>query len=357
MPQPIAIPDSVESISAEWLSQAVSQRYPGSKADSFKILDAHSGTTGRVQLVADWQAGSDAPSALFGKLAPTDPISRQMVAFTDMGRREARFYDSIASEVCVRIPSPIWSAWSDADPSRYFMILEDLSSAGCSFPSHGDGGPQTTPEAMIDTLAKLHGQFWESSRFEDDLSWIDAPMRSSIGPQLVEEGLRQFGERMPAPFHDLAELYLQHNEAVCDLLDSGPSTLTHGDSHIGNTFLDGDEIGLLDWACVCRAPGMRDVSYYLCNSVPSATRASTESALVSRYLKRLEDGGGKAAPFDEAWRQYRRLATCSWIAATATAAAGSRMQTLEVGLRAMDRATKAIVDLDTPALLREELGL
>ncbi len=102
---------------------------------------------------------------------------------------------------------------------------------------------------------------------------------------------------------------------------------------------------------------MRDVSYYLCNSVPSATRASTESALVSRYLKRLEDGGGKAAPFDEAWRQYRRLATCSWIAATATAAAGSRMQTLEVGLRAMDRATKAIVDLDTPALLREELGL
>jgi hypothetical protein len=33
------------------------------------------------------------------------------------------------------------------------------------------------------------------------------------------------------------------------------------------------------------------------------------------------------------------------------------MQTLEVGLRAMDRATKAIVDLDTPALLREELGL
>jgi hypothetical protein len=32
------------------------------------------------------------------------------------------------------------------------------------------------------------------------------------------------------------------------------------------------------------------------------------------------------------------------------------MQSIDVGLRAMDRATQAIVDLGTPGLLRDELG-
>lgn len=357
MAELIRIPDSVESITPEWLSQAVSTRYPGSVTESIEIVDAHSGTTGRVQLRVRWNPESNAPSALFGKLAPTDPTQRQMVAFTDMGRREARFYAEIASELPLRVPRPIWSGWSDEDESQYFMLLEDLSESGCSFPTSQDYETDQSVEGMIDSLATLHGHYWASPRFSQDWTWIEPPMRSSIGPLLVEQGMKQFGHRMPPAFHALATLYLDHNEAVCDLLDAGPETLTHGDSHIGNTFMDHGEVGLLDWACVCRAPGIRDVSYYLCNSVPTSVRRERESALLERYLEKLAASGGVAASFEDAWRQYRRLATCSWIAATVTAAAGSRMQSIEVGLRAMDRATKAIIDLDTPGLLREELGL
>ena len=357
MSKVIRIPDCVDSITPEWLSQAVSTRYPGSIAESIEIVDAHSGTTGRVQLRARWNPESDAPKTLFGKLAPTDPSQREMVAFTDMGRREARFYAEIAAEVPVRVPRPIWSGWSDEDESQYFMLLEDLSQAGCSFPtSHGDDAQQSV-EGMIDSLATLHGHYWQSPRFSRDLTWIEPPMRSSIGPLLVDQGMKQFGDRMPAEFRSLAALYIDHNEAVCDLLDVGPETLTHGDSHLGNTFLDRGEVGLLDWACTCRAPGIRDVSYYLCNSVPTSVRRERESALVAHYLEKLETSGGVPASFEDAWRQYRRLATCSWIAATVTAATGSRMQSIDVGMRAMDRATQAIIDLDTPGLLQEELGL
>jgi hypothetical protein len=353
----LRIPESVESITPAWLSRAVSTRYPGSISHSVEIIDAHSGTTGRVQLRAHWNPESDAPKTLFGKLAPTDPIQRQMVAFTDMGRREARFYAEIAAEVPVRVPRPIWSGWSDEDESQYFMLLEDLSQADCSFPTSRGDNAQQSVEGMIDTLATLHGHYWQSPRFSQDLAWIEPPMRSSIGPLLVEQGIKEFGDRMPPEFHALAALYIDHNEAVCDLLDAGPETLTHGDSHVGNTFLDRGEVGLLDWACTCRAPGIRDLSYYLCSSIATSVRRDRESALLARYLERLEASGGVAASFEDAWRQYRRLATCSWIAATVTAAAGSRMQTIEIGLRALDRATKAIIDLDTPGLLREELGI
>ena len=352
----IYLPNSPEAITHDWLSHIVSTRYPNSIAESVEIVDAHSGTTGRVQLRVRWNAASDAPTALFGKLAPTDPVQRQMVAFTDMGRREARFYAEVAKDVPVRVPKPIWSGWSSEDPNEYFMLLEDLSQAGCRFPTSAGDDAERSDEGMMDTLAKLHGHFWESPRFSRDLAWIERPMRSSIGPQLVKQGVEQFGDRMPNAFHDLATLYIDHNEAVCDLLDAGPKTLAHGDSHLGNTFLDDGEVGLLDWACTCRAPGIRDVSYYLCNSVPTSVRQECESMLLTRYLEKLNAAGGIAASFDDAWRQYRRLATCSWIAATATAGAGSRMQSVEIGLRAMNRATQAIVDLDTVGLLREELG-
>ena len=357
MSNALRIPASINAITAAWLSQAVSIRYPHSITQSVEILDAHSGTTGRVRLRAAWNDDSDAPKSLFGKLAPTDPLSRQFVAMTDMGRREARFYAELATEVPVRVPRPIWSGWSESDEHGYFMLFEDLSQANCRFPTAQDDDALDSAEGMMDTLAKLHGQYWQSERFSKDLSWIEAPMRSEFGPRLVEQAIEQFGDRMPREFHELATLYLEHNEAVCDLLDSGPQTLTHGDSHIGNTFMDRDEVGLLDWACVCRAPGIRDVSYFLCNSVSTKTRRERESKLLARYLAKLEESGGVATSFEEALRQYRRLATCSWIAATVTAAAGSRMQSIEVGLRAMTRATQAIADLGTPGLLRDELGV
>jgi hypothetical protein len=356
----VSIPDCIEAIDTAWLSRAVSVRYPGAIAESVEVVDAHSGTTGRVRLRVNWREGSGAPGALFGKLAPTDPIQRQMVIFTGMGRRESQFYGALAGESPVRVPAPIWSGWSD-DASRYFMLLEDLAEAGCSFPSaKGDDArvhALAHAEGMIDTLAILHGHYWESPRFASDLAWVEAPMRSSYGPDLVAEGMKQFGDMLPESSHALARIYLDHTEAMCDLLDAGPQTLLHGDSHTGNTFIDQGRVGLLDWACTCRAPGLRDVSYYLCASAPTELRREHEVALIERYLAGLAAAGGVAASFDDAWRQYRRFAVCSWIAATVTAAAGSRMQALEVGMRAMDRATKAIVDLDTPGLLEEELGV
>lgn len=352
----LAIPDSLDDISPDWLSSAISTRHPDASAETLEFVEAHSGTTGRVRLRVTWNAGSNAPTALFGKLPPTDPLSREMVAFTDMGRREARFYEEVAGGLPIRVPDPIWSGWSAKDPKVYFMLLEDLEDSGCDFPSSRGIEIPGHAERMMDTLATLHGHYWQSHLFDGELAWIERPMRASVGPQLIEEALGRFGERMPADFHALARLYLDHTEAVCDLLDSGPWTLTHGDCHAGNTFLDGDRVGLLDWACVCRAPGMRDVSYYLCNSVSTELRRKSERKLVKRYLERLGPAGGIPPSFEEAWTQYRRLATCSWIAATVTAAAGDRMQSLEVGLRAMERATRAISDLATPALLQAELG-
>ncbi|MBW1885772.1 MAG: aminoglycoside phosphotransferase family protein [Deltaproteobacteria bacterium] len=353
----LPIPSTAEEISAEWLSEVLGLRFPRAIASSVEVIDAHSGTTGRARLRVEWKGNSRAPSAIFAKLAPTDPIQKEMVISTGMGKREAHFFDGLAEEIPVRVPAPLWSGWN-ATGDAYIMLIEDLAEAGCSFPS-SRGDTDRHPERMIDALASLHGHYWESPRFGagEDLAWITRPMRGEMGPLLIGSALEQFGPKMPAPFRDLADLYIHHTDAMNELLDTGPKTLIHGDSHMGNTFVDGDRVGLHDWACTAHAPGIRDFSYYVCNSIPTRRRQRDERVLLRRYLEGLAESGGPRLDEAATHDLHRRYAVCSWIAATATAAAGSRMQSIEVGMRAMKRATTAICDLETSALLRAELGV
>ncbi len=108
----------------------------------------------------------------------------------------------------------------------------------------------------------------------------------------------------------------------------------HGDPHFGNLFVDvegGDRTGFLDWAVLCRAPGLRDVAYVLCNSVPQDVREPNEREFVDRYCEVLAAAGVDLDPV-AAWEQYRLFAVYSWVAAAATAGMGSKWQPLSVGL-------------------------
>ena len=92
------IPERAEDITPELITEAFADRHPGAIAHAVDVIDAHSGTTGRARLRISWHQDVGAPEAVFAKLAPTDPIQRQMVIFTGMGRREARFYAEAAQD-------------------------------------------------------------------------------------------------------------------------------------------------------------------------------------------------------------------------------------------------------------------
>ena len=117
----------------------------------------------------------------------------------------------------------------------------------------------------------------------------------------------------------------------------------------------GDRTGFLDWAVVCRAPGIRDVSYVLCNSVPFAVRERIERALIDRYCEILAARGIALDP-EDAWNQHGLHAVYSWVSATSTAGMGSKWQPLDVGLRATKRTTAACAHLDSAGLLESRLG-
>jgi aminoglycoside phosphotransferase (APT) family kinase protein len=134
----------------------------------------------------------------------------------------------------------------------------------------------------------------------------------------------------------------------------GPRTLIHGDPHSGNLFLDGTTVGFLDWGMVSRSPGMRDVAYFCCNSLPTDVRRALQDELLDRWLAILARSG-VVLDRAEAWEQYRMFSVYSWVSAVSTVSVGSRWQPEERAVAAMDRTTAALDDLDALGALTDRL--
>ena len=121
----------------------------------------------------------------------------------------------------------------------------------------------------------------------------------------------------------------------------------HGDCHVGNLFFENGRPGFLDWQVVARAPGVRDLAYFLCNSLPTELREAQQRALVERYCRALGQGGGPALDVEEAWQGLRLFALYCWLSAAFTAGAGGALQSEKIARAGLERAQRAIDQLET----------
>ncbi|NNL67338.1 MAG: hypothetical protein HKP30_13910, partial [Myxococcales bacterium] len=145
----LPIPLSPEDVTAEWLSQVLSKRWPGVRVAGVDLLDAHAGTTGRARIGVRYAGEPRGPDSLFIKLPPFDAAGREWVQSTGMGRREARFYAELAAELPVRLPQPYFAAF-DESGAEYIMVLEDLAANGCSFPRPDDPGADERARSVVE---------------------------------------------------------------------------------------------------------------------------------------------------------------------------------------------------------------
>ena len=345
------IPGAVDELDARWFSEVLDRPVTG-----VEVLDAHSGTTGRARLRLS--GGADVPDSIFVKLQPFTPEQRSFLRKVGLGVAEARLYEAVGAELPVRTPR-VWHAACDAADGSFVMVLEDLAASGCRFPTPADDDVLSVASSLVDELAVLHATYRGA-----ELSWLTPPdgmRRKPTDEQLaaqrthfIQLGLDQFGDEMGPAFRALAELYIARSGDVVALFDAGERTLIHGDDHIGNLFVDAGRTGFFDWAVASRAPGVRDVAYFMCNSLPIEVRRANEEALLARYLTALAANGWT---LDEqtAREQYRIFSIYSWIAAVSTAAMGTQWQPVEVTRPALLSTTAAIEDLDVVGLLNERL--
>jgi Phosphotransferase enzyme family len=349
-----AIPASVEELTPAWFGAVL-----GAEVTGVDVIDAHSGTTGRARIRLEGP-GPDGPASVFVKLQPFDPDQRSYLRMIGMGVTEARLYASLGAELAVRIPRVWHSAYDEAD-GAFIMVLEDLDASGCRFPAANDDDVIDVARSLMAELPKLHAPFWGRP-----LPWLDGRALGSSRDSrqterlarladILRSAVDQFAGQQPPEFRRLAELMIARFADIGDLWNAGELTLVHGDDHIRNLFVDRGRVGFFDWAVICRAPAVRDVAYFLGNSLPTEVRRAEEADLVARYRAGLAAQGRR---LDEQvlQDQYRYFMAYSWMSATTTAAMGSRWHPSAIGLESLVRTTQAVIDLDVIGRLEERLG-
>jgi aminoglycoside phosphotransferase (APT) family kinase protein len=358
-------PTRARGLSASWLTDALRARYPDIEIRGIELLDTHSGTTSRARIRIDATGPADGPKppdTLFLKLTPHAWAQKIFLTATGIGRNEVRFYRTLRPGLDLRAPEVHGVASLPGD-RQFVLLLEDLEASGVTLSDLGTRASLRDAERVIDALAILHAQLWQGATDGRVPAWVPRyESRKSalawerfITGQMIGLCRRRYASESPPGFEAIANVCQRERDHLESLWAEGERTFIHGDTHLGNLFFDGDRVGFFDWQICAYAPGMRDVSYFLSNSLASALRAAHERTLIERYLAGLDSAGTQPPSLDTAWRQHRLFALYTWIAAAFTAAAGSSLQPREIGEAGLRRATQAAIELESVQCAMERI--
>jgi hypothetical protein len=357
---PIRGPSAAADVTTDWLTAELAGRAAGAVAQRVTALDGTTGTTDRRRLAVEWNESGTAaglPANLFIKSTPLAAKNRTMVAALGMAVNEARFYNQAAAELPDVAPRA-WYARAGVG-ARFLIVLDDITAAGGRPYALADHCGIAHAQGLIDAFAKLHSQFWQSPRLRRDLSWVRTwSKRPGYGILKLfysrgRRGALRHERREATPaVHAVAAALDRHADAYYREFESGPLTLLHGDSHLGNTFAWPDgRSGLLDWQVIWQGPGLREVSYWMTTGLEPDMRRIHEQDLIARYLDGLKAGGVTDVPGpNTAFERYRLFAAEAWDA-TAMTINWPGLQAQQNADAAFRRSCVAVEDLDTATLM------
>jgi hypothetical protein len=201
------------------------------------------------------------------------------------------------------VPRPYYAA--TGEDGLFTLLLEDLSVIGCKF-SNGEWGVTADAAARaLEDLARFHARFADPAERAAVAPWLARPEpRMDVTP-LLRMILDEHRDALTSDYVAAGELYIRHHDRINELWNAGPQTYIHGDTHIGNVFLDQGRVGFHDWGLSRVSTPLRDVSYFLTMTVDPEERRRSERDLLRLYLGALRAAGGPEIGFDDAWSVHR----------------------------------------------------
>ena len=263
------------------------------------------------------------PRTMFLKMPVRSFATRVFMGTIMSWELECEFYRKVAPRLPVRTPT----AYAMANHgSRMIMLMENLyddpSVVLHTNPEMIVGPSLDTARQCLQTMARIHAEFHDISKAERDtllppaMQPFSSPVMRALTPMMGRAALNNCRKRADLGFsaQHIAwyEKALAHWDQLVNWWTQGPLTLVHGDSHIGNHFSHGDDAGMLDWQAAQWGKGIRDVQYFLTDSLPADVLADNEEALVQYYLEMLA-ANGVQLDFSETWYQYRSFSFQTWM--------------------------------------------
>jgi hypothetical protein len=231
---------------------------------------------------------------------------------------EVRFYTELRPSLELEAPAA-YGGHFDTRNRHFGILMEDLRLRGAHFPNALEELPLATLRDLLRQLARLHGRFWRSAQLEGELAWLPDrlsggmyPVFEGIGRELIRHHVRDHQARaaLIRPLGRSIDELWRDVWAAQRVLASGPLTLLHGDTHVGNTYTLPDGTGgLYDFQLTVRGHWANDFAYLVITALRPETRRREERALLRLYLDELARHGATGVPStDAAWRDYRLAA-------------------------------------------------
>lgn len=306
----LSLPTELEGITRDWLEAALSGYAPGVRVRDFETVDMIRATCTKIRLKLDLENNppdAPIPETVILK-GGFEPHSRKM---SSMHKDECLSYATLAPVLGLRTPVPYFSAW-DEDNAQGIVIMEDLVARGVEFCSPLKPQSFEQVERRIKVLGGFHAQTWDSPEIQPGGRWgwlTDTTVMWPHFDQYLEPEVWDHyihlpqGAAVSTEFHD-RDWMRDALKRMAVLARSLPYCACHGDTHLGNLYVDVDgEPGFFD--CISYAgPGMIEITYHLVCALDLATRRKHEGALIQTYLETLRANGATPPSFDEAMHQY-----------------------------------------------------
>lgn len=310
MPEDLAIAETPDMLTPEWLSAALDTDVrsvdvrplgTGQMCDSVRISLDRAGVAG----------------TLIAKLPAADPTSRTTAMMMRSYEKEVRFYELLADALPVSTPG-LHYADIDVATGAFVLLLEDRAPAvagdqlaGCSV---------AEAELAVRELVGLHAPRWDDPTL-DDLPWLrnDDPdgraLMAMMLPMLWAGFQDRYGTDVEPHVRVAGDLLFANLESFMTLPDDA-RTITHGDYRLDNLLFGappdapadgpGAPVTVVDWQTCAIGSAMSDVAYFIGAGLTAADRQASEQELVADYHRCLLTAGVDDYAWDRCWHDYRR---------------------------------------------------
>ena len=353
------VPLEYESITAEWLTDALCRPAPGATVTGFSFGPADDGSSNRRRIYLDYnETGQSAglPRTVFCK-ATMSLASRLILGPTGTGRGEVDFYNKVRPQLNIEAPRALHARY-DAERFAYIVILEDDADR-VIFCDHNTEITWDRAVSQVHLLADLHGKFYESPELGTDAlpfhTWPDfwsnmlfhAP---SFAPS-CDIGFGAAQSVIPEPIFARRNEIWDYTLRSVEMHRQLPRSLIHCDVHLRNWYLTHEgQPGLADWQILSIGHWSRDFIYVVVSCLTIENRRSWLEPLLKTYLERLASHGVAPPEPGEALRLCRQQlfsALAFWTITLRPAEHMPDMQPPEASLTFIERMAHAMHDLDS----------
>jgi hypothetical protein len=305
----LSLPIEINGLTKDWLDTALRSWTPGVRLKHSEIIDINNGTCTKVRIALDMDdagkaAGIPASVILKGGF---EPHSRMMHY---MHGEEVHSYADVRPHTPLRMPGCYFAGY-DAQAQQGIVIMDDLVSRGVEF-CHPQK-PQTPDQVAkrLTMLARHHAMTWNSPHIQPGgrFSWASHVADSSYFSTVMVPNVWQGyvnsarGAAASVCFHDL-DWMRSAVEKFGRFAKTLPTMLIHGDTHLGNLYVDTDgEPGFFD-SLPHLAPAMYEISYHITCALDVPVRRAHERALVEHYRQELIRCGVAAPSLDDFMHQF-----------------------------------------------------